>query len=129
MFNLTVKTDQEAFDAVVAHFEKGLGRCANSEGDCVYFTPTNNCAVGAIVDDPMGLQYALDESCEGSNVSNVVGNGWLEIGEVDEDLLSRLQLAHDRRASWDGRSFTDWDAMETIARDFCLEFVNPIDFD
>ena len=90
MSDLTVNTNQEAFDAVVRHFAKQK-HWSGGVGLALYRSASGRrCAIGAILRDSCytnALEYA--------NIALLVEYRYLTIGNVTIDLLSELQHLHD----------------------------------
>ncbi len=122
MFNLTVKTDQEAFDAIAAHLNKGKGRCMGPKGVCAYYDEDtdNNCAIGAIVDDPASMENAH----MGEGVDTLFRERVLDVGNVSLRLLTTLQTVHDGPENWRGKKFTAVDYLKSIGLNYGLSLDN-----
>lgn len=90
MSDLTVNTNQEAFDAVVRHFAKQK-HWSGGVGLALYRSASGRrCAIGAILRDSCytnALEYA--------NIALLVEYRYITIGNVTIDLLSELQHLHD----------------------------------
>ena len=119
--DLSVKTNQGAFNAVVRHLAKMTkGRSLNENGACSYRGRDGNmCAVGALITDDY-LARCRDRQ-DDSSIRSLVENEQINIGNVDVDLLQALQNTHDISASWHGARFTDYAKLRTIARKWGLK--------
>ena len=117
IYNLTVQTDQEAFDAVVQHLA-AQKEAAMSQFDgrkvCVYQTTDfKRCAVGGILDAGPGdiilqdLQANVDDLIH--SVYGVRGVKF-ETGDVSTGLLLELQHIHDNQFNW-GNKHTGLEAI------------------
>lgn len=118
-FKPSIKTDQDAFDAVTSYLaSKSNGRAVEpGTGKCRYYVPSTNdrCAIGHLIDTP--TQDALNvlarlacsvetlavRSAEFYNSgSDRIGKAHLDAGGIDPQLLNLLQDTHDRGHHWTG---------------------------
>lgn len=98
MITLIPKTDQEAFDMVVRHLYTMPGR-AFEGGQCQYRTRTGNrCAIGALIRDE-----DYDPKIESADVVCLVDDHYVNLGDLNEDLLYSLQNIHDHESNWDDK--------------------------
>lgn len=112
---LTVKTNQEAFDAVVRHLRTMPYRAYANQACCYWQSDGPSCAIGAITVNPQLLQR------ENTGVDWLISDGILDPGTVDLRLLMRLQTLHDTEMNWlDDSVFVEWDEAREIARTFRL---------
>ena len=102
-------TDQELFDAVVTHMLGMDGPCEDERGHCAYRGPGGTaCAVGALLPDS-ALELYDDVISEFLREYKAAVYASLadEMPELDrleesEEMLTFLQLIHDKGANWDG---------------------------
>lgn len=122
-FKLTVTTNQQAFDAVKAHLAKMPRRAVDEmEGVCSYFTSDGiPCAVGALVDDPQGLQHAVTGYGNGDTSAITLADiGIIDTGDVNLRLLNQLQQIHDAEDNWGDDGFNNWIGLDAIKQRFNL---------
>lgn len=113
---LKVKTDQEAFDAVVRHLAALPERAANPLGDCKYATGDGRrCAVGALLDGTDEELYRIYGSVGGG------ADYFIDYGEVTPWLLGDLQTVHDPSGNWQPGGFTAWAQLEVVAKRYHLD--------
>jgi len=94
MSDLTVNTNQEAFDAVVRHFIKQKHQSGGG-GSALYRSANGQrCAIGALLHD-----NSYRPALEYFDIQLLVERGDITIGRIDINLLSALQHAHDVVAS------------------------------
>lgn len=109
---LTVKTDQEAFDAVVRHLATLKGRAFNARsGSCVYATHDGRrCAVGALLDAPNEQVRRIHGSVGGG------ADDHIDYGTVHSTLLEELQGIHDDEFNWADDRFAGWPLLADLAK-------------
>lgn len=124
MFKLNVQTDQEAFDTVVRHLATMPHRSMRQgRGRCLYAGPDGlRCAASVLIDASYDDVKQLDTWDE-SGIRCLVEGGFVDVGDVNESILHRLQVVHDDVASWDereGGGFVGWNALAHIAERYDL---------
>lgn len=122
MIKLLASANQEAFDKSVAHIKALPKRSMafnGKKGTCVYSHRHGGCAIGG------PLLTAEDaEICDGqdsTSIFSLVRAHVVDAGDLDVQLLSRLQGAHDDSFNWSERSFHAFDVLRTIGHEFGLD--------
>jgi len=117
MYTFIPKTNQEAFDAVVAHLqtmtERSMMVTSGRPPSCAYTSESgSHCAIGALIDstDFTDLDQVGDSDSSIEGLSDM-----FDLGDLSLTLLTDLQKAHDHHGNWDCKGFFHWVALSDIA--------------
>jgi hypothetical protein len=134
LIDLTVHSNQQAFDAVARHLSKMTARAVipnpreeyrlTNPWVCVYETPDGkeHCAIGGllVLDTPEKHEWARATMGGTDDVAWYEGEGvgvgtYVDFGGIDSDLLAALQSVHDEQYNWNESGFFAWEKMDEIA--------------
>lgn len=115
--NLLANTNQEAFDRAFEGVYKQGGRCMQSpetgQVSCAY---TNNegkaCAIGQLI--PEAYRALMPNVSAGE----LLGDGYIDIGDIHIDLLAEMQESHDTMEDDDLQEYCQ--SMRAVASSYKL---------